>query len=95
MQIAQFKHVGDGGDYTCIWKRSMMLKDDNLAGYVRVSEWIEVEFPPRAPDAMIPEEVRQLDAKLEELKADFAKKVTAIEAAKANLLAITDSRVIS
>ncbi len=90
-KLAEFKHIGDRGDYRTIWKQTMMHTDGTMPGYVRVSEWVEVDFPPRRDEAAIPEEVRQLDAKLEELKADFAKKVTAIEEAKANLLSLVYS----
>lgn len=93
-KIAQFKHVGESGEYRVHWTHSMMHKDGTLPGYIRISDWIEIDFPARTDDQQIPEEVRALDEKLEELKVDFARKINAIETAKANLLALTDQRIV-
>jgi hypothetical protein len=88
-EIAQFKHVGSSGSHRICWDKDMMNADGQLSGYIRVSDWVDVAFPARTDEAAIPEEVAQLDAKLEELKVDFAKKVNAIEEAKQNLLSLT------
>lgn len=91
MRIALFKHVGDSSSYRCIWQENMMLQAGTLFGYIRTSEWVDIEFLERT-DSPIAEEVAQLDGKLAELKRDFTKKSAAIEVAKQNLLALTDQR---
>ena len=92
--IAEFKMTGMGGNFRSVWHRENMHADGNIPGYIRVSEWIEVAFPPRLESTTL-EEVAALDEKLEELKAEFARKVNAIETAKANLLALSDQRETS
>lgn len=95
-QLAQFRHLGSnaGDDWVVFWSKAMMDPNGTLRGYIRVSKWVEIDFPPRADEGAIAEELGQLDAKLEELKAEFTKKATAIEIAKQNLLALTDQREV-
>lgn len=95
-KIAEFRMIGrDDYGIRSIWREDRMCEGGTIPGYVRTSDWIEVAFQPRTDDAAIPEELAQLDAKLEEIKADFANKVNAIEDAKAKLLAVTDQRELA
>jgi len=92
MRVATFTHLGSS--YLCVWQESMMRKDGALPGYVRISEWVDVDFPPRAQAEVVPEELAQIEEKAQELKSDFAKKMGALEERRAQLLAITDERAI-
>lgn len=57
--------------------------------YVRVSEIIDVDFPPRDEGEAVQDEVVQLDRAIEEIKKEALIKVEAIQQRKAELLALT------
>lgn len=90
-KIAQFKMIGWDSDIVSVWRFDRCHPDGTLPGYVRISEWVEVEFPPRI-ESSAPEEVAQLQAKLAEIDAEHGKKQIAIKIRIANLLAISDQR---
>jgi single-stranded DNA-binding protein len=90
MKIALYKAVGGG--YFMVWDVSMGGGSGIVEGYVRTSEWIDVEFSPRESKESIAEEVHQLDVKADEIRATMGRQLIAIETAKANLLAISDQR---
>lgn len=56
---------------------------------IRISEWVEVDFPPRAPEEIVPPQIAALDRQAEEVKAEFAAKLREIAEARASLLALT------
>lgn len=63
--------------------------DYSLPGYVRVSEWVVIDFPDiDATD----EQVAAIDEKITELRAEFQNSLTNLERRKAELLAIPDLR---
>ena len=68
-------------------------EDDDLErpflGDIRVSEWVDVEFPPLAPEVIVPARIAALDRQAEEVKAEFTAKLREIADAKASLLALT------
>ena len=57
--------------------------------YVRISEWVDVEFPALAPEVIVPAQIAALDRRAEEVKAEFAAKLREIAEARASLLALT------
>lgn len=94
-RIALFKMVGSTISWTTPWGEDSAGKDGEIAGYVRTSEWVEVDFPPRKPEEQIAQEIVQLDEKATELRAEYGVKLAAIERRKQELAAITDQRVIA
>lgn len=63
--------------------------DRPLTGYVRVSKWVTIEFPPRAPDEVVPEQLAVLDLAEKELRLKFEMKLHEIAEQRAKLKALT------
>ena len=61
--------------------------------WVRISEWVDVDFPARKREDVIPEQLALIDAEIKEQRLKAAAAVEALETARANLLAISDQRV--
>lgn len=90
MKVALFKTVGKYSS-EMIWPESM---GDSLPGYVRLSEFVDVAFPPLPQDIQNAEEITQLDAAATKIRTEMGAKLHAIEARKAGLLCITDQREV-
>ena len=56
---------------------------------VRITEWVDVEFPALPPEVTVPAQIAALDRKAEEVKAEFTAKLREIADARASLLALT------
>lgn len=65
---------------------------DNSSVYTRLSEYVEVDFPPRPAKEYVPEAVAAIDREIADLTQKFADDMNALKDQKANLLAITDER---
>ena len=87
MKHAQFKNIKY--DYTYIVSR----QDDDLerthANDVRVSEWIEIEFPPLPQGDVISGQIAALDAKQRQLVTEHLAALQEIADARAKLLSLT------
>ena len=57
--------------------------------YVRITEWVDVEFPALPPEVTVPAQIAALDRQAEEVKAEFTAKLREIADARASLLALT------
>jgi len=57
---------------------------------IRLSEYVDVEFPPRAAEEVVPEQIAAIDAQLAEVADKFGKALAELKARKAELLAITN-----
>lgn len=55
----------------------------------RVSEWVDVDFPPCAADELVPEQLAMLDAAENELRAKFQEKLNELAEQRSKLRAIT------
>lgn len=85
LKLALFKHkhgfihaVNDvGGCY----------EDD--PDYVRITEYIEVDFPELPKDEIVSKQVENLDKEIESTKEEAMKKVAMLQQKKQELLAIT------
>ena len=60
-----------------------------IDGYIRITEWVDVEFPELATEVIVPAQGAALDRKAEEVKAEFTAKLREIADARASLLALT------
>ena len=59
------------------------------SNYVRTSEYVEVEFPPRMADEVVQDQVKALDAERQLVIAKYVKTLANIDERKARLLALT------
>jgi hypothetical protein len=57
--------------------------------YTRVSEYVEVTFPPRPPEEYVPEQVATIEKQMEQCTAKYAQVMAELKTRKADLLSIT------
>lgn len=84
MKVAKYKYIGTHSYET--------VSDDGLDGvdtYVRISEFVDVEFQPRAEDAVIDQHLSKLDEAEQELRTKFQDALNSIERQRAELRALT------
>lgn len=90
-RIAMFQH-GTDRTWRTVFERPLDALDGDaqiLEPYVRISEWVDVEFPALASEVIVPAQIAALDRQAEEVKAEFAAKLREIAEARASLLALT------
>lgn len=86
MKIALFRIlVSDSCSYESIYDEEHAKYTDG----VRISGWIEVEFPARAPEEFVPEQVALLDKAEAELRGKFEQKLHQIAEQRAKLRCLT------
>ena len=56
---------------------------------IRISEWVEIDFPPLAPEQVIPAQLAALDREAEAVRQESAARLRKIAERKASLLALT------
>lgn len=83
MKIAQFKSLEHG--YMSIQQEEF----ERINGYMRVSDYIEVEFPPRSDEEQIMEEVRKIDQVISDIQQNALAKIEEWKERRAELLALT------
>lgn len=90
MKVAQYLHlkndftvIQEDGDYAC-----------THLDYTRVSEFIEVDFPPRAQDEIVTEQLAALDTLEVQVEKDYATKIQAIKDKRSELAALTWQRPV-
>lgn len=66
---------------------------ENCDGYARVSEYVEVDFPPLSDEAAIQQQLGALDRTERELREKFQQHLDGIKSRRAELLALTHMRV--
>lgn len=82
MKIAQYKNVAY--DFECV-------SDDGLAtckDYVRLSEWVDVDFPPIPREETVKAELAILEEEANEIRAETQQRLNEIERRKQELLAL-------
>lgn len=62
---------------------------ESMKEYARVSEYVEVEFPPLAAEAVVKSQLDGLDRAEQELRNQFQQKLDAINNRRAELQALT------
>lgn len=83
MKVARYKSVEHG--YENVNDGSL----EGCASYVRISEFVDVEFPPLDNDEQIQKEVAALDHVRQKTVEEFSRKLAEIDQRKRNLLALT------
>src|SRR6185437_13081041 len=64
-------------------------EDRTLTGYVRLTEWVTIDFPPRASEEVVPEQLAVLDLAEKELRLKFETKLHELAEQRAKLLCLT------
>lgn len=90
-RVAMFQ-FGTNSTWFTPWSQPTSTESDDsytIDGYVRVTEWVDVEFPDLGAEDLVPAQLAMLDRKAEEVKAEFTAKLREIAEARASLLALT------
>lgn len=83
IRLAAFNRPGQ-------WSYDLVMgADADPAQYIRLSEFVDVEFPPRETDQVIGEKVQHINEEIAEATETFTRKVQELHQAKAELLALT------
>ena len=64
-------------------------RDEPSAGYIRLTEIVEVDFQRLSPEITVPAELAQLDTAEAELRNKFNEALSALNTRRANLQALT------
>ena len=87
MKIALFKSIEYG--WTMPAAQHDNGSDPHLGSYIRITEYVDVDFPPRAPEEIVPAQLAAIDKAEKEARAEFQLKLNAFAEARANALALT------
>lgn len=71
VEIALFQYTGSKYGFTTTWTREPG-KSGERADYVRISEWVEVDFPMLPVDAVAETAAREIAVKRERLLKELA-----------------------
>lgn len=88
MKIAKFQRIGSP-DWFAVWEVRADGSDPMPDSYVRVSEYLDINFPSRPAEEIIPAQIAALDAAEAELRAKFQEKLHEIAEQRAKLKALT------
>ena len=90
-RIAMFQRGADRAWQTVFARIPDAIDGDDwtIEPYVRISEWMDVEFIELPAESTVPAQLAMLERKAEEVKAEFAAKLREIADARASLLALT------
>lgn len=91
MKIAKFHRIGSP-DWFAVWEQRSDGSDPMPESYVRVSEYLDIEFPPRPAEEIIPAQLAALDNAEAELRAKFGERLHEIAEQRARLKALTWER---
>lgn len=83
MKIALFKNIEFGFDL--ILSKSM----ENYEGHIRISEYIDPDFPPRSDADIVTEQISAMKSAKAEILAEAQNRATEIDRQIGELLAIT------
>lgn len=84
MKLAKFKRLGEHSYETITEEWA-----DGCRDYVRLSEYVEVEFPPLRDEAIVERQLEALDRTENALRTQFQQALSGIEQQRAELRAIT------
>ena len=90
MKIAQFQRIGDPS-WIAVFDARPDGSDPCTENYVRITEYVDVDFPPRAPEEIVPAQLAAIDRAEKEARAEFQLKLNAFAEARANVRALTHS----
>lgn len=85
MKLAIFKRVDPALSYETVKGES--YEEDS--GFVRISEYVEVEFPPLSSGEVVQKQLEILDKAEGELRSKFQQALAGIQQSRQELLALT------
>jgi hypothetical protein len=88
MRIAKYQRIGQP-DWTAVFDAHADGSEPMIDTFIRVSEFIEVEFPLRKAEEIIPAQLAALKKQEEDLRAKFLDELNKIAEARANILSLT------
>lgn len=88
MKIAKFQCIGHQ-DWFAVWEAREDGSDPCADSYVRISEYLDINFPPRPAEEIVPAQIAALDSAETELRAKFQAKLQEIAGQRAKLLCLT------
>lgn len=88
MKLAQFK-TSAGGNHVMFCDDYMGPLMVNLQGYVQLTEFVEIEFPPLPVETVVQGQLKQIDAAEQELGEKFQQKLNELAEARSKLLSLT------
>ena len=88
MKIAKFQRIGHQ-DWFAVWEQRADGTDPMIDSYVRVSEYLDIDFPPRPGEEIVPAQMAALDNAEAELRMKFTEKLNEIAEQRAKLKALT------
>ena len=88
MKYAQFQDPKIPSLITVVGREDDDL-DRPFCNDIRVSEWVEIEFPPLPPSVTVPAQIAALDRETEAVKQEFAERLHKLAELRASLLALT------
>lgn len=80
-QNIQSRHISEGGEYM-----------EGFDGYVRISEYVDVTFPPRQAESIAEDALSQLDKAANEVKAKAQEALEKIADARSEYLMIGSAK---
>ena len=86
MKIAKFKRLGENSFETILDDSSPLA---NFDSYIRLTEWLDVEFQSLNDDAIVEKQLNALDKAETELRGKFQGALNEIERQRQDLRAIT------
>lgn len=92
-KVALFERVGSFGYLTC-WAFDPKLPDEEADarmpdGYVRLSPWLEIEFPSLDDSAVIESQLKQLDKAEQKAREELQQRLNAINDTRQKILALS------
>lgn len=87
VRICTDRHIQHGFDGVQVWRDHR--PGEVMDGYVRTSEWVEVEFPPRENHDEVAEQVAIWRKQREAIAQEYGRRLAEIDERIASLLAIT------
>jgi len=82
-KIAVFEYID-----SCLAGVQTVRDYEGSGSTIRVSEWLEVDFPEREKSEILPEIVEGIDKEIEEIKEKAMNAVSELQTKKAELLAL-------
>lgn len=89
-KIAVFEYTSTGS-MACLAGYQIIVKfpNDENEKQIRVSEWVEIDFPERDKEEIIPAIVKSIDERIEKIKEKAMQEVSELQGKKSELLALT------
>ncbi len=82
MKLAQFEEQERG------WLSVSGAHLDEVEGYIRISEWVDVDFPPLPTGDVVPRQLAAIDAEIAEVIDESEKRLSKLNRRKADLMAL-------